>query len=45
MQKARQLNSTIKPSVLSVFREATQQKLAMKKFIAREENLPVRFIS
>ena len=35
------MNSNIKPTILSVFREATQQQLAIKKFIANEENLTV----
>jgi hypothetical protein len=32
------MNPAIKPVNLSVFREATQQKLSIKKFIANEEN-------
>lgn len=39
LQEARSFNKLAKPSVLSVFREATQQKLSIKKFLANEENI------
>jgi hypothetical protein len=41
LQIARQMNASLKPRLLSVFREATQQKLSIKKFIATEENITV----
>ncbi len=44
LQIARQMNQSLKPSLLSVFREATQQKLSIKKFIAAEENITVMII-
>lgn len=35
------MNPSIKPVNLSVFRDATQQKLSIKKFIAGEENTSI----
>ena len=41
LQTSRSQNRAIKIPKLSVFHEATQQKLALKKFISKEENSDV----
>lgn len=41
IQTARLQNKQLKFPKISIFHEATQQKLAIKKFISNEENLTV----
>jgi hypothetical protein len=41
LQASRIMNKSLKNPKIQVFHEATQQKLAIKKFISTEENLSV----
>lgn len=41
LQASRLMNKSLKNPKIQIFHEATQQKLAIKKFISTEENLSV----